>query len=48
MARADWISDLGADGGKDGGVVVFTGTPAQLLAAEHSPTGQYLRRHQSA
>jgi excinuclease UvrABC ATPase subunit len=48
IEQADWIIDLGPDGGKNGGEIVFTGTPAQLLAAEGSLTGEYLRRHQAA
>ncbi|GAA1425623.1 hypothetical protein GCM10009601_32960 [Streptomyces thermospinosisporus] len=43
-ARADWVIDLGPDGGRDGGRVVFEGTPAQLLEAEGSWTGVHLRR----
>jgi excinuclease UvrABC ATPase subunit len=48
VQQADWIIDLGPDGGKNGGEVVFTGTPAELLACEHSLTGEYLRRYRSA
>jgi excinuclease ABC A subunit len=48
IEQADWIIDLGPDGGNDGGEIVFTGTPAQLLAAERSLTAEYLRRHQPA
>ncbi|GGY08277.1 ATP-binding cassette domain-containing protein [Streptomyces djakartensis] len=44
VARADWVIDLGPDGGRDGGQVVFEGTPAQLLEAEGSFTGEHLRR----
>jgi excinuclease UvrABC ATPase subunit len=44
IERADWIVDLGPDGGRDGGEIVFTGTPAALLGAERSLTGEYLRR----
>ncbi|MFD8524782.1 ATP-binding cassette domain-containing protein [Streptomyces capillispiralis] len=44
VARADWVIDLGPGGGRDGGRVVFEGTPAQLLEAEGSFTGQHLRR----
>ncbi|MGC0418295.1 ATP-binding cassette domain-containing protein [Embleya sp. AB8] len=45
VGRADWVIDLGPDGGKQGGTVVFEGTPTQLLAAAHSLTGEYLRRN---
>jgi excinuclease UvrABC ATPase subunit len=48
IEQADWIIDLGPDGGKNGGEIVFTGTPEKLLAAESSLTGEYLRRHGSA
>ena len=44
IRNADWIIDLGPEGGSSGGELVFTGTPADLLAHEHSLTGQYLRR----
>ncbi|MGW0610857.1 ATP-binding cassette domain-containing protein [Streptomyces sp. NPDC002788] len=44
IARADWVIDLGPDGGRDGGEVVFEGTPQQLLEAEGSFTGEHLRR----
>jgi excinuclease ABC A subunit len=44
VARADWVIDLGPDGGRDGGRVVFEGTPAELLVAEGSFTGEHLRR----
>ena len=44
IARADWVIDLGPGGGHDGGRVVFEGTPAQLVRAEASLTGQYLQR----
>ncbi|NDL61033.1 ATP-binding cassette domain-containing protein [Phytoactinopolyspora mesophila] len=44
IAHADWIVDLGPDGGSGGGRVVFEGTAAQLLEAPDSHTGEYLRR----
>jgi len=44
VARADWVIDLGPGGGHDGGRVVFEGPPAELVQAEDSLTGQYLRR----
>ncbi|MEU7900042.1 excinuclease ABC subunit UvrA [Nonomuraea sp. NPDC049152] len=47
VQHADWIVDLGPDGGKNGGEVVFTGTPAELLASSESLTGEYLRRYRS-
>ncbi|BAL90400.1 putative ABC transporter ATP-binding protein [Actinoplanes missouriensis 431] len=42
MARADWIVDLGPGAGHDGGRVVFTGTPADLVAAD-TLTARHLR-----
>ncbi|HEY4224817.1 MAG TPA: excinuclease ABC subunit UvrA [Pseudolysinimonas sp.] len=42
MAHADWIIDLGPGAGHDGGRVVFEGTPAELVAAESTLTGQHL------
>jgi excinuclease UvrABC ATPase subunit len=47
IAQADWVIDLGPDGGKHGGQIVFTGTPAQLAEAEGTLTGAYLRRYLS-
>ncbi|GHC99889.1 thiamine ABC transporter permease [Streptomyces violarus] len=44
VARADWVIDLGPDGGRNGGEIVFEGTPRQLLEAEGSFTGEHLRR----
>lgn len=43
IAQADWVIDLGPEGGRAGGEILFTGTPEQLLACPHSLTGQYLR-----
>ncbi|MBO9599759.1 MAG: ATP-binding cassette domain-containing protein, partial [Cohnella sp.] len=43
IKSADWIIDMGPAGGRRGGRVVFEGTPVQLVAAEHSITGAYLR-----
>ena len=42
MAHADWIIDLGPGAGHDGGRIVFEGTPAQLVAAKSTLTGQHL------
>ncbi|MEV0394125.1 excinuclease ABC subunit UvrA [Polymorphospora rubra] len=42
MAHADWIIDLGPGAGHDGGRVVFEGTPADLVAARTTLTGQHL------
>jgi excinuclease UvrABC ATPase subunit len=42
MAHADWIIDLGPGAGHDGGRVVFEGTPAELVAARSTLTGEHL------
>ncbi|WP_223736480.1 ATP-binding cassette domain-containing protein, partial [Streptomyces purpurogeneiscleroticus] len=42
MAHADWIIDLGPGAGHDGGKVVFEGTPADLIAARSTLTGEHL------
>ncbi|MBQ6384243.1 MAG: excinuclease ABC subunit UvrA [Clostridia bacterium] len=41
---ADWIVDLGPEGGEGGGTIVAEGTPEQVAAAEESYTGQYLKK----
>ena len=43
IRAADWIIDLGPDGGDGGGAIVVTGTPAQVAAHEASWTGRFLR-----
>jgi excinuclease UvrABC ATPase subunit len=43
MKQADWIIDLGPDGGKKGGEIMFTGTPHDLVTKSNSLTAQYLR-----
>jgi excinuclease ABC subunit A len=40
---ADWVIDLGPEGGKDGGKIVFEGTPEDLIKAKESHTGQALK-----
>ncbi|MCO5315178.1 MAG: excinuclease ABC subunit UvrA [Solirubrobacterales bacterium] len=45
MAHADWIIDLGPGAGHDGGRVVFEGTPAELVAARSTVTGEHLARY---
>ncbi len=42
MAHADWIIDLGPGAGHDGGRIVFEGTPADLVAAKSTLTGEHL------
>jgi excinuclease ABC subunit A len=43
IKQADWIVDLGPEGGEAGGEVIATGTPEDVAAEEGSFTGQYLR-----
>ncbi|MFI6509034.1 ATP-binding cassette domain-containing protein [Streptosporangium sp. NPDC050855] len=45
VRQADWVIDLGPEGGHDGGRVVFTGTPGDLVESTDSITAEYLRRH---
>jgi excinuclease UvrABC ATPase subunit len=45
MAHADWIIDLGPGAGHDGGRIVFEGTPADLVAARSTLTGQHLAEY---
>ena len=42
IAQADWIIDMGPDGGTGGGEVVFQGTPEQIIGCRRSKTGRYL------
>ena len=44
VKNADWIIDMGPEGGTKGGKVVFEGTPKQLLTAKHSLTSEYIRK----
>jgi excinuclease ABC subunit A len=44
IKQADWIVDLGPEGGEAGGEVIATGTPEQVAEVEESATGQYLRQ----
>jgi excinuclease UvrABC ATPase subunit len=44
IKNADWIIDMGPEGGSKGGRVLFEGTPQDLLGAEESLTGAYLRQ----
>jgi excinuclease ABC subunit A len=43
IKQADWIVDLGPEGGDAGGEIVAVGTPEDVAAAEESFTGQFLR-----
>ena len=48
MAHADWIIDLGPGAGRDGGRIVFEGTPAALVAAHSTLTGEHLAAYAGA
>jgi excinuclease ABC subunit A len=43
IKTADWIIDMGPEGGEGGGQVVATGTPEEIAAVEGNYTGMYLR-----
>ncbi len=40
---ADWLIDMGPEGGEDGGEVIAVGTPEEIVACDHSYTGQYIK-----
>jgi excinuclease ABC subunit A len=44
IKQADWVVDLGPEGGEAGGEVIATGTPEQVAEVEESYTGQFLRQ----
>jgi len=41
---ADWLIDLGPEGGSGGGTIIATGTPEQMIQATHSFTAKYLKK----
>ncbi|GAC1516158.1 MAG: hypothetical protein NVS1B4_09730 [Gemmatimonadaceae bacterium] len=43
IKTADWVIDLGPEGGARGGTIVAAGTPEEVAAVEASHTGRYLR-----
>jgi excinuclease ABC subunit A len=43
IKQADWIVDLGPEGGEAGGEVIATGTPEDVAAVDASVTGEFLR-----
>jgi len=45
IRNADWIIDLGPEGGEDGGQIVAEGTPEQIARVANSHTGEFLRRY---
>lgn len=44
MKRADWLIDVGPEGGTSGGQVVFTGTPLKMVEQSHTITAEYMRK----
>ena len=44
MKLADFIIDIGPDGGTKGGEVVFTGTPKEMIESGKTITAEYLRK----
>ena len=44
MKQADYIIDVGPDGGTAGGQIVFTGTPQEMAASGQTITAEYLRK----
>ncbi|MGO4678830.1 ATP-binding cassette domain-containing protein [Microbacterium sp. 2MCAF23] len=48
MAHADWIIDVGPGAGRDGGRIVYEGTPADLVAAKSTVTGEHLAAYVGA
>jgi excinuclease ABC subunit A len=45
IKTADYIIDLGPEGGDEGGLIVACGTPEEIAANNKSYTGQHLKRH---
>src|SRR5690606_28016414 len=45
IKRADWLIDIGPEGGENGGDLVFAGRPEDIVKVEGSYTGQYLALH---
>jgi excinuclease ABC subunit A len=44
ISQADWVIDLGPEGGAAGGELVVAGPPEKIMACQRSYTGQFLRR----
>jgi len=45
LSRADWIIDLGPDGGDGGGKIVAEGPPEQIVRSRSSQTGKFLKEY---
>lgn len=48
IKAADWIVDLGPEGGDKGGSIIFEGRPEEIIRAKRSYTGKYLKSHESS
>ena len=44
IAAADWVIDLGPEGGEGGGKIIAQGPPSKITKAKHSHTAQFLKR----
>ena len=44
IKTADWIIDLGPEGGSGGGEIIATGTPEKIIKSKNSHTGVYLKK----
>ncbi len=42
IAQADWVIEMGPDGGSGGGEVIYEGTPEKIVRCDKSKTGKYL------
>jgi excinuclease UvrABC ATPase subunit len=45
VCRADWVIDMGPEAGHEGGEVIFTGRPSELVKTKNSATGVFLNRY---
>jgi len=45
IKTADWVIDLGPEGGDKGGEIIAFGTPEEVCQSEKSFTGHYLKKH---
>lgn len=48
IKTADWVIDLGPEGGNGGGQIIAEGTPEELMEQKHSHTGVFLKKHVNA
>jgi excinuclease ABC subunit A len=45
IKSADWVIDIGPEGGESGGYIVAEGTPPEIAKVKESYTGQYLKKY---